>query len=205
MPDDATAPAPPGDRLRASERREALLDVTRALLVEGGPREITMGTVAERAEVTRALVYKHFADKHDLLRALYQREARRLDRALETRVAQAPDGLEPKLRALVQGTLDAVDAHGSFFGPLRALGMDTSTRRDRRRWNRRTLDYFADLAASTHDLDPATARSATAMLLSGIDSLVAQAGTARDEAQRQALEDTYVELTLGGLERLAGR
>ena len=36
-----------------------------------------MGVVADRAGVTRALVYKHFANKHDLLVALYRREKRR--------------------------------------------------------------------------------------------------------------------------------
>ena len=84
--------------LTSDERRELLLDVTRDLLAEGGPRAVTMGTVASGAEVTRALVYKHFDNKHDLLAALYQREAKALDRAIRVQVADTPDGFEPKLR-----------------------------------------------------------------------------------------------------------
>src|SRR6476619_7614888 len=81
-PPPTSIPVPIPERLSADERREALLDVARTLVNEVGPGGITMGVVAERARVTRALVYKHFANKHDLLVALYRREATGIDRAI---------------------------------------------------------------------------------------------------------------------------
>ena len=189
--------------LTSDERRELLLDVTRDLLAEGGPRAVTMGTVAERAEVTRALVYKHFDNKHDLLAALYQREAKALDRAIRLQVTDAPDGFEPKLRAFTRAVLGAVGEHGRFFAPLRSLGVSDATRRDQRSWDRRTVGYFADLAATEFALDPRTARSVMSILLSGVDALVAQVRSKSTAEDLRFLEDTYVNATLGALSRVS--
>lgn len=200
------APTPsPASRLAAGDRREALLDVARALVHEVGPAGITMGVVAERASVTRALVYKHFADREDLLVALHRREARRLDREIRASVAAAPDGFEPKLRALVGATLEAADEHGPFFTPLRDVRADREVRRDQRARDRRTVGFFAELAERDFGIDERTARSVVTVLLSGIRSLLAQARRQPGAAEQQFLVDTYVEMTVGGLQRLAAR
>ena len=188
--------------LTSDERREALLDVTRELLTAGGPRNVTMGTVADHAEVTRALVYKHFDNKHDLLAALYEREARKLDRAIRRRVADAPDGFEPKLRAFTRAVLGAVEAHAPVFGPLRSLGVGDAARREQRSWDRRTVAYFAELASAEFMLDGRTARSVMSILLSGVDALVAQVRSRSTAEDLRFLEDTYVEATIGALTRL---
>ena len=111
-----------GERMSADGRRAALLDVAKALVKEVGPHAVTMGLVADRARVTRALVYKHFDNSDDLLHALYKREARGLDHHIRAVVEAAPDGFEPKLRAFIGATLDAAEEHGPFFTPLRAAG-----------------------------------------------------------------------------------
>jgi len=189
--------------LTSDERRELLLDVTRDLLAEGGSRAVTMGTVAERAEVTRALVYKHFDNKHDLLAAVYQREAKKLDRTIRLRVTEAPDGFEPKLRAFTRAVLGAVGEHGRFFASLRSYGASDATRRDQRSWDRRTVAYFADLAASEFELDASAARAVVTILLSGVDALIGQVRAKSTPAELRFLEDTYVNATLGALSRVA--
>lgn len=135
------------ERLSADDRRRALLDVAKVLVAEVGPGRVTVGAVADRAHVTRALVYKHFANKDDLLRALYRREAQRLDGHIRACVEAAPDGFEPKLRAFIGATLDAVEEHGPFFTPLREVGADATSRRDQRDRDRRTVGWFAGRAA----------------------------------------------------------
>lgn len=202
---DTTAGAGLAERLPADERRAALLDVTRALVRELGPDGVTMGLVAERSQVARALVYKHFANRDDLLRALYRREAQRLDRHIVARVEAAPEGFEPKLRAFVAAALDAVEEHAPFFTPLRAAGAHGEVRQDRGSRDRRTVDYFAHLAVRDYGIDLRTARSVIAVLFSGISSLLSQMRSRPGPAQRAFLLETYVETTLGALERLAGR
>jgi AcrR family transcriptional regulator len=202
--DHATGSAD-AERLPADARRAALLDVTRALVEGEGPGAVTMGLVAERAGVTRALVYKHFGNKDDLLRALYRREAEQLDRHIRRHVAAARDGFEPKLRAFIGGTLDAVERHAPFFTPLRGAGAGSGdARQDQRGRDRRTVGYFAGLAAAEFGIDARTARSVIAVLFTGIRSLLSQMRSRPGPTQRAFLLHTYVEMTIGALERLAG-
>ncbi len=197
--------APQSDpaRLSGDERREALLDVTKRIVDEHGPAGVTMGTVAEGAEVTRALVYKHFENKDALLVELYQREAAALDRQIRERVGAAPEGFEPKLRAFVEACLDAVSEHSRFFTPLRGVGANPSPRRQQRRWDRRTSGYFVELATEEFGIDERTAASAIGVLFMGIQALLSEMRRSPGEAQRDHLATTYVEMTIGALSRLA--
>ena len=195
--------AEPAERLSADERREALLDVAKAIVEESGAGTVTMGTVADRAEVTRALVYKHFDNKEALLGELYRREARALDRHIRRRVEASAEGFEPKLRAFVGACLDAVGEHGPFFAPLRSVASDPTQRQQQRRWDRRTTGYFVQLAVDEFGIDEQTARSAIGVLFSGIQSLLSQMRRSPGDSQRAVLEQTYVEMTIGALERLS--
>jgi AcrR family transcriptional regulator len=203
------SPSPGGagapERLQAEQRREALLDVAQELVAEGGPRNVTMGTVADRAEVTRALVYKHFANKGDILAALYRREAGTLDRALRRKVADAPDGFEPKLRAFIHAVIDAVGTHEEIFAPLRSFGRDAINRREQRAWDRRTLAYFTELAVADLGMDEPATRAALGILFSGTSSLLAQAQANRDPDHHVFLENLFVEMTLASLAAVARR
>lgn len=191
------------ERLSADERRQALLDVTKALVNESGPDAVTMGTVAERGEVTRALVYKHFENKDALLLELYRREASALDRSIRHRVEAADEGFEAKLRAFVRSCLDAAGEHGQFFAPLRSARTSDDARRQQRRWDRRTSGYFAELAADEFDIDPSTAATAIGVLFSGIQNLLSQMRRSPSAGRRDELEEVYVEMTIGALTRLA--
>jgi AcrR family transcriptional regulator len=188
------------ERLSADARREALLDATKALVTRDGPGAVTMGTVAARAGVTRALVYKHFDNKDELLVALYRREATALDRAMREVVVAAGPGLEAKLRALVEVVIDSADRHGPFFHLLRGAATSGRARSDRRSWDRRTLRYFASLVTAETALDERTALTATSLILTPLQTL--RAHSLRDPQRREFYIDTYLDLVLGGLERL---
>jgi AcrR family transcriptional regulator len=192
------------ERLDAKARREALLDVARRLVAEAGPASVSMGSVAEGAEVTRALVYKHFANKDDILAALYRREAAALDRAIAREVAAAPEGFEPKLRAFAHAVIQSVGTHARVFAPLRPFGHDATFRREQRTWDRRTVRFFTTLAVEGLGLDESVARPALAILLSGVNSVLAQAAGA-DADRRRFLEDLYVDMAVTSLRGLATR
>lgn len=193
----------PGERLSGDERRSFLLDVTKSIVTETGTASVSMGSVAERAEVTRALVYKHFDNKEALLAELYRREARLLDRHIRRIVEAAPDGFEPKLRAFVGAALDAVDEHAPFFAPLRGVGRDRDAREEHRAWDRRTTGYFVSLAVCDFGVDKETATTVLAVLFSGIQALLSQMRSRPGPGRRQFLEDTYVATTVGALRHLA--
>lgn len=60
--------------MSASARRSQLLDVTARLAVDEGFHAVSVEAVAQRAGVTRAVIYQHFADLRTLLETVVDRE-----------------------------------------------------------------------------------------------------------------------------------
>ena len=67
----------PVRRLRAPARREQLLDVATALVVEEGFHAASVEAIARRAGITRAVIYQHFGDLQALLEEVVRREMTR--------------------------------------------------------------------------------------------------------------------------------
>ncbi len=65
-------------RLTREERRLDLIDISAQLFAARAYDDVLMEAVAERAGVSRALLYRHFPSKRDLFGAVYQRAAERL-------------------------------------------------------------------------------------------------------------------------------
>lgn len=60
------------ERSDAIHNRAAILGAARALVAE--PGELRLSAVAKRAGVGQGTIYRHFASRDDLLRALYEQE-----------------------------------------------------------------------------------------------------------------------------------
>ncbi len=189
-------------RLGRAARRDALLDAAVALLVS--EEAVSMEAVAERAGVSRPLVYKHFANRGELLAAVYRREAAMLHRELAAEVGSA-DTVEGMFRALIRGSLRAAGERGHLFTALRSAGgWSSEVCREQRARDADTVRYFCARAARELAVEPRRARAATAMLLGMIDSVLAQ--WAHDPTADHALllEDTYMAIVSAGLGSLGG-
>jgi AcrR family transcriptional regulator len=80
-------------RMSAPERREQLLDVAAQLAVERAFHGVSVEAVAQRAGITRAVVYQHFADLQSLLEAVIKREtSRALAQVSETTLEDLSEG-----------------------------------------------------------------------------------------------------------------
>ena len=64
-------------RMTAEERREQLLDATKAIADRSGFHAVSIEAVAREAGITRPVVYGHFDDLSGLLEALVERESAR--------------------------------------------------------------------------------------------------------------------------------
>ncbi len=74
--------------------RRALLEASLAILAERGVAGLTLREAAQRAGVTHAAPYRHFADKQALLAALAEYGFRRLGESMDAATdAAAPDAL----------------------------------------------------------------------------------------------------------------
>ncbi len=94
-------------------RREQLLDVTTQLVVERSVHQVSIEAVAQRAGITRAVVYQHFDDLRALLEAVVAREmARAQTQVSETALTDLSEGdaRELMLESL-HAFLSAVRAH----------------------------------------------------------------------------------------------
>ena len=101
----------PATRMQAGQRREQLLDATKAIVARRGFHAVSIEAVAREAGITRPIVYGHFRDLAGLLEALVEREAAR---ALSQLAAVLPTDLghqrDPRaaLLAGLRGYLEAV-------------------------------------------------------------------------------------------------
>lgn len=99
--------------MSAADRREQLLDVTAAIVVEHGFSAVNIEAVARQAGITRPVVYEHFGDLPGLLTAVVEREtARALVQVSETEVAALTAGsARDLLIESLQAFLHAVRGH----------------------------------------------------------------------------------------------
>jgi AcrR family transcriptional regulator len=95
----------PATRMQAGERRQQLLDATKAIVAQRGFHAISIEAVAREAGITRPIVYGHFHDLPGLLEALVKRETAR---ALAQLVILQP------------GDLAAGDPRETLLGSLRS-------------------------------------------------------------------------------------
>jgi AcrR family transcriptional regulator len=83
-------------RLTGPQRREQILDVTKAMVGERGFHGISIDAVARRAEVSRPIVYGHFENMAGLLQALVEREGARAVGQLMELLPRPDTGQSPR-------------------------------------------------------------------------------------------------------------
>lgn len=73
-----TQAKPPKVRMAASERREQLLEVARRIFAEKGYAAASIEEIAQRADVSKPIVYEHFGGKEGIYAVVVDREVRDL-------------------------------------------------------------------------------------------------------------------------------
>jgi len=83
--------------MSAADRRAAILDAALDAFSEGGYHETSLDTVAERAGISKALIYEHFPSKHVLHKALLETYVAELMQRVMATLESAEPG-EARLR-----------------------------------------------------------------------------------------------------------
>ncbi|HWC86224.1 MAG TPA: TetR/AcrR family transcriptional regulator [Solirubrobacteraceae bacterium] len=99
-------------RMTGDERREQLLDVTKAIVGEVGFHAVSIEAVARGAGITRPVVYGHFHDLGGLLEAMLARETARANAQLARILPPATwqGSSQEMLLGALRGYLEAVRA-----------------------------------------------------------------------------------------------
>jgi AcrR family transcriptional regulator len=82
----------------ASDRRALILEAAREAFAEGGYHQTSLGEIAERAGVSKALLYEHFDSKRELHAAMLEAHVTELLLRINEALADAEPG-EARLRA----------------------------------------------------------------------------------------------------------
>lgn len=118
---------------------------------EEGTDALTLGRVAERAGVTKPLVYDHFGTRDGLLVALYGEFDARQTESMYAALEAAPPTLPDRAAVIASSYIDCVMQQGREIpGVIAALAGSPELERVRREWEagfigkcRHALDPFA--------------------------------------------------------------
>jgi AcrR family transcriptional regulator len=124
-------------RLPRAERREQLLDAALRLIAGRGFGGVSMEAVAREAEIAKTVVYDAFGNREGLLRALLEREQRRVLEAIADAMPTPPLTGDPAeiLARSIQAVLESVRAHPETWR-LILLPADSAPPEMRERVNR---------------------------------------------------------------------
>lgn len=186
-----------GPRVSAEDRRAQYLDVAARLATGAGVDAVTMEAVAAGAGVNKALLYRQFANRAELIDALYKQETSELDRSI-ARAIDGADTFDDKLRAWVRAWFGYIGRRGKLLGRL----MDA--RRVPRHGDRqRSIDkLYGDWYAKEFALPREVGRDAAAILFAGLGGALDRWATSPNAATRRRVEETYVEVVQGSLRQL---
>src|SRR6266536_2017901 len=156
MPD--TVDAARGSRMPRSARRRQLLAAAQEVFVANGYHAAAMDDIAERAGVSKPVLYQHFPGKLELYLALIDEQAETLKSAIRDALARTDDNRE-RIHAVLSAYFEFVDGTArSAPGAYRLifetdLGKEPSVRDRVERSNREIMHAVADTVAGDTGLD----------------------------------------------------
>jgi AcrR family transcriptional regulator len=103
-----------GTRLPRSARREQLLGAAQEVFVANGYHAAAMDDIAERAGVSKPVLYQHFPSKLELYLALLDQNADALERSVRTALESTTDNHD-RVYGCVRVYFDFVDDPGGAF------------------------------------------------------------------------------------------
>jgi AcrR family transcriptional regulator len=171
---EASAPAHRGTRLSRDARRAQLLLAARDVFAAQGYHAAAMDDIAERAGVSKPVLYQHFPSKLELYRALLTTYADELVGRLEQAIKSTSDN-QQRVHAAVSAYFDFVAGEGQSYRlvfesdlrsePEAAAVVDGAMRR--------SIDLVAAVVTADAGLDAPRARM-LAVGLVGLSQVAAQ-------------------------------
>jgi AcrR family transcriptional regulator len=188
-------------RLSHTQRRRQLLDAAASLIIERSLDAVTMEGVAARAGVSKALPYRFFTNRDDLLIALYDREAGILTRRVRE-ATRSVTGFEPRVRAIVETWLEGVSERGLVLGILVLASPLAGPIEERRQHVVATLaSEWGGAVAREFGIAEQRAQRMMTVVLVGSQALIPF--WLQQPDQRKALIDDFVSYVVAGMGSLA--
>jgi AcrR family transcriptional regulator len=124
--------------LRASDRRQQILEEAQRLFIERGFEQVTMGDIAARLGTSRPTIYTYFPTTTAILEALFDSGLERLWARLEPIVMATRLSTEsPKEASVISAAFDILMDEPGFLAVLHSGGAPDFQRRRRHLLNER--------------------------------------------------------------------
>ena len=198
----------PRRRMAAADRRALILEAAREAFAEGGYHRTSLDQIAERAGVSKALLYEHFDSKRELHRAMLESHVNELIERLDAALADAEPG-EDRLRAGLDAFFTFLEErHGASAILLRNTGDP-----DVLEWLARLREAVAaqivtlmtEEAAELIAADPDLARAIELIAqqqIGAVQSVADWWGEHREVAKEELIA-TMMDMTWVGMERVS--
>lgn len=183
-------------RLPAEQRREHLLDVGAAIILDSGFESLTMESVAERARVSKGLGYAYFENAEELALALYDREMAEFYRRIQEAMAGV-ESFDERLRRALKAHFDLVTERGVLFVILQTKLSGRKLKRTVRQRLGPFIDFWTRQMEDEFAVDRAAAEAVASVMLSAAD-IFARSWHAR-RLPRREVETLCSEFVLTGV------
>lgn len=194
---------PRARRMSPKQRREQILDSAVDLIINRGPSHCSLENVAEHAGISKPLIYKYFAKREELLKAILEREYEYLG---AQGLAQVP-AETPAERVVVAANIRALRYLYDRGPILRILGSDRSIAAlvEKRAGAEREkiTQYFTERMHKAANI-PADVAAVCSIMTVNAPILSAAALKKLDIAPERAAE-IWSEFVLGGWRALAAK
>jgi len=152
-------------RLPRDERRAQLLAAALEVFTAAGYHAAAMDEIADRANVSKPVLYQHFPSKLELYLAVLDVHIDSLVFAIQTAIASTPDN-SSRVKATIDAYFGFIDSEGEAFRLLFESDMSVEPQ-VRERLNRMTYDCAAAVSAVI-SLDTGLPKEASMILAIGV-------------------------------------
>lgn len=192
-------------RISSAERRAQYLEVAAELVIEHGADAVTMEAVAAGASVNKALLYRQFSNRAELLLTLFEQETNDLDARVAVAMGAA-ETFDDKVRAWIKTWFSYMGRRGTLYYRLVsavstiASGSAAPPHRERQR---RLIKQHGRWYADDFSIPLEQANDLASILYAGLTGAIERWVASPNAPTRRRLEETFVQTVLGSLDRLA--
>ena len=200
---EQNSPAQPRKRLSREDRLRQLLDIAWQIIRAEGTDALTLGYLAEKAGVTKPVVYDHFVTRAGLLAALYRDFDARQTLVMDAAIANCEPTLISTASVIAKAYVDCVLLQGNEIpGVIAALASTPELEKIKREYEAIFLEKCRNDLAPYANGGEITQAALRAML--GAAEALSHAA-ANDEISAGQASDELFETIMAMVERAAAR
>jgi AcrR family transcriptional regulator len=201
--DSVATPTP--RRVPAAERHEQFLNAAAAIILDQGVDAVSMEAVAAHAGVNKVIVYRQFANRGELLVALFDREIAIFNRRIGDAIA-APGTFEERTLRTLDVWFDVIASSGPLLGAIGdARVFDDKVLQRYNASQKQGTAFMGAFFAEEYAVSKDDAVDVAAMFIAALDGLLERWIASPGRRTRRRLAATYTTALLATLDALAAK